>query len=134
MLQWYSIGRILYDITILLIKISILLQYLRIFVPDRKSNMRLFVAIQVAMWSVFIFYFAVTTFNIVTCTPREKMWNPLIEDGRCFNRDAIDRTTGIFNCLSDFAILILPMVPIFKLQLPLKKKIMMVTIFATGVW
>lgn len=42
--------------------------------------------------------------------------------------------SGIFNVLSDFAILILPIVPIWKLQLPFKKKILMIAIFSTGLW
>lgn len=42
--------------------------------------------------------------------------------------------TGIFNGISDFAILILFMIAIWKLQTPFKKTIMMIAIFATGVW
>ncbi|KAL8658300.1 MAG: hypothetical protein Q9226_001116 [Calogaya cf. arnoldii] len=84
------------------------------------------------MWCVIIFYFVDTIFMIIMCLPREKIWNKLEPEGHCFNSHAAYMATGIFNVLSDFAILILPMVPIWKLQLPLRKKIMMLAVFATG--
>ena len=96
--------------------------------------MSLFVAIQIVIWSNFVFYFTDFIFEITACTPREKIWNRLITTGHCRNTHAMYMASGIFNVLSDFAILILPIVPIWKLQLPFKKKILMIAIFSTGLW
>ncbi|ERF70422.1 hypothetical protein EPUS_04700 [Endocarpon pusillum Z07020] len=131
---WVNITTILYGVVVFLIKLSILLQYLRIFVPNRKANMPLFVAIQTVIWSNFIFYFTDFIFQVTACTPREKFWNLLITTGHCRNTYAMYMASGIFNVLSDFAILILPIVPIWKLQLPFKRKILMIAIFSTGLW
>lgn len=135
MIQWINITRILYGIIVCLIKLSILLQIQRIFVPNRSSNLPLFVAIQSIMWSILFFYFGDTIFKIATCNPRERLWNSLMKQGHCYN--SVNRTimaTGIFNVVSDFSILFVPMVPIWNLQLPLKKKIQIFAIFATGTW
>ncbi|KAL8860206.1 MAG: hypothetical protein Q9178_003470 [Gyalolechia marmorata] len=132
LLYWLNISGILYGIIVALIKVAILLQYLRIFVPHRKGNLPLFVSIHVVMWCVILFYFVDTIFMIIMCLPREKIWNKLEPEGHCFNSHAAYMATGIFNVLSDFAILILPMVPIWKLQLPMRKKIMMLAVFTTG--
>ena len=133
-LQWINVSAILYGIIVFLIKLSILLQYLRIFVPSRKGNELLFVAIQTLIWSSFIFYFVESIFAVVICTPREKIWNPLMTTGYCFDGDATYMASGMFNVVSDFAILILPILPILRLQLPLKRKLMMLAVFATGAW
>jgi hypothetical protein len=68
------------------------------------------------------------------CSPQERVWNKLITTGHCFDWQAKYMATGIFNVISDFEILILFMIVIWKLQTPFKKKIMMIAIFATGVW
>jgi hypothetical protein len=49
---------IVYGIAIAVIKLSILLQYPKIFVPNRKSNMRLFVCSQSLIWGNLAFYTA----------------------------------------------------------------------------
>ena len=133
-LQWVNVTTILYAITICLIKQSILLQYLRIFVPHRKGNLTLFVIIHALMWSISIYYLFSTIFEIAMCTPRKKIWNPMMETGHCFNANANYLASGIFNIVSDFAILIVPMIPICKLQMPLRRKIMMIALFALGLW
>lgn len=95
--------------------------------------MSLFIATHTVIWSLFIFYFVNTIFGIVLCSPREKIWNLLITTGHCFNTNAPAEATGIFNIISDLAILLLPVVPIWKLKMPLKKKLMIAAIFATGI-
>ncbi|KAL8819728.1 MAG: hypothetical protein Q9223_001916 [Gallowayella weberi] len=121
-----------YAIIVAFIKVAILLQCLRIFVPHRRGNLPLFVSIHVLMWCNVMFYIFHVIFMTIMCLPREKIWNKLEPEGHCFNTYAASIASGIFNVLSDFAILILPMVPISKLQLPMRKKIMMLAVFGTG--
>ncbi|MCJ1449718.1 hypothetical protein MMC28_000046 [Mycoblastus sanguinarius] len=132
MLYWVNIVSIVYGPTLFSIKLSILLQYLRIFVPDRKGNMPMYIAVHVCIWSIFGFYLIITLAQIAACQPREKIWDPLMTTGHCFSQDAINESTGIFNIISDFAILILPMPSLWKLQLPSKQKVLVSSIFATG--
>ena len=77
-------------------------------------------------------YLVAAIFAIVQCTPREKIWNPLMTTGYCIDTSAAYLSTAIFNVITDFAILILPMPSLWKLQMPLKRKILTTAIFATG--
>ena len=114
------------------IKLSILLQYLRIFVPTRKGNMFVYVGVHLCIWTNLLFYLFHTVFEIAACTPRKEIWDPLIKTRHCYNTGAVLQASGLFNIVSDFAILILPMPCVWRLCLPLKKKILMTMIFATG--
>ncbi|KAG8531295.1 uncharacterized protein KY384_002923 [Bacidia gigantensis] len=70
---------------------------------------------------------------MLECIPREKIWNPLITTGHCIDLKPTIIATGIFNIVSDFMILALPMVPIYKLQRPFKKKLRPIAVFAAGI-
>ena len=94
--------------------------------------MFIYVGVHLSIWSNLIFYLVEVIFEIALCTPREKIWNPLMQGGHCFSTNANFQASGIFNVISDFAILILPMPCVWKLRMPLKKKVLMTVIFATG--
>lgn len=130
--KWVNISAVVYGFVVFFIKLSILLQYLRIFAPTRKGNMFIYVGVHLCIWTNLIFYLLETVFEIATCSPRKKIWDPLITTGHCFSVNATFQSTGVFNVISDFAILILPMRSVWRLRLPLKKKILMTTVFATG--
>lgn len=100
--------------------------------PSRKANMGMFIAVHSVIVAIFIFYFVDTFFNIFICRPREKYWNRLMTTGSCYNLDASMQATGLFNVLSDFAILVLPIHSIWKLQVPLRRKLGILAVFATG--
>ena len=94
--------------------------------------MFLYVGVQICIWTSLLFYFVVAVFEIFICTPREKIWNPLMTTGHCFDEKAIFQATGIFNVLSDFAILFLPIPSVWRLKVPLKKKIGIISVFSAG--
>lgn len=132
MLYWENVVAITYAIPIAFVKLSILLQYLRIFVHSKQENKPLFIAIHACIWSLVVFYLVDTIFMIFLCSPREKIWNPLLETGHCFDESAPYKASGVFNVLSDFAILIVPMPTLWSLQMSLKKKLLVMGVFATG--
>lgn len=132
LLYWVNASYIIYCLMVFFTKLSILLQYLRIFAPTRKGNMFIYVGVHLCIWSNLICYLVLTVFAITLCTPRRKIWNPLMTTGHCFSIDAIYQFSGVFNVISDFAILILPMPCVWRLRLSLKKKILLTMIFATG--
>jgi large subunit ribosomal protein L36e len=80
---------------------------------------------------IFLFYVIDTGFNIFMCRPREKYWNRL-KTGSCYDWDASMLGTGFFNVFSDFALLLLPVRSIWKLHVPIKKKLGVLAVFATG--
>ena len=131
--QWSNVGVTMYCVVVGLVKVSILLQYLRIFVPCRKTNIPLSITIHALIWSTTLFYFIMALTAINECTPRKKIWNPLMVSGHCLDTNAGYRATGLFNVFTDFAILIVPIVPLWKLQMSLSKKFRITAVFACGI-
>lgn len=119
---------IIYGPTIFLAKLSILLLYFRIFVTAKRTT---FYAIHFIIWFNLLFYLANLPTEIWTCLPREKIWDPTV-DGKCLDNDAILVCGGIVNVVTDFVILLIPLVLIGRLQMPRAKKIGISAVFATG--
>ena len=93
----------------------------------------MFAAIQFWIWTIVLFYLIDTFREIFKCSPREKIWNKLLSGGHCLDSDAGFRASGIFNVISDFALLSIPMAALWRLQVPFKKKLLTMGIFAMGV-
>ena len=132
MCQWMYIANIIYGPTLFLIKSTILLQYLRVFVPNRKMNMGMFIAIYAAIGTLFTFYLILTAFYIFMCHPRKKFWTVWVR-GSCYNIDASLKAPALFNVFSNIYILLLPIPSIRKLQVVTKRKIGILVVLAAGV-
>ena len=122
---------ILYSPTLLLIKESILLQYLRVFVPYRKDNSLLYWTIMALMWIVFMFYSSLFLVSIFGCWPRSKISNPLVP-GKCVDANMVYLVGGCFNMITDILILCVPISPVWRLQLQRKRKVLLIAVFGTG--
>lgn len=131
-LQYVRIVNIVYPIEIFLVKVAILLQYLRVFVPHKTRNL-MFWACHAFIWVNFIFFFVATFLMIFTCRPAKKFWNPWIE-GSCIDGVKTYAFASAFNATFDLLILILPQPIIWSLQMTLKKKIALSAVFLVGVW
>jgi hypothetical protein len=123
-----NVLEVFYNPLIFLTKLSILLQYQRIFCPHRNGIFRL-------IWALIIFnllfYIAVMIPQILACSPREKIWHPLIP-GKCLDLASILIAGAVVNIISDFSILILPIYSVWQLQLNTARKIGVSSVFATG--
>ena len=130
-LQYIRIVAAVYCIEIFLVKVAILLQYLRVFVP--KSRNLMFWACHALIWLHFIFY-SISFFLVVfACRPVRKNWNPWIE-GSCIDIGLLNVFVSVFNAASDLLILILPQPLIWKLQITLRTKILLSAVFLIGIW
>lgn len=132
-LQSGQVARILYCIDMFLIKLAILLQLLRVFVPHKRNAM--FWTCHALIWLNFFYYTIYIFLAIFYCNPIKKGWSqrvyPSIQ-GSCLNLRAIYLTGTAINAASDLSILILPQFVIWHLQLSLKKKIEFCLIFLIG--
>lgn len=131
--QYFYIGQILYAPTIFLVKAAILLQYLGLLAPTKSSNNLLYYSARVIIATTGVYYTITTCVTIFACSPLEKIWNPLIERGHCLNNNMGVLITCIFNIVSDIIILLLPARSVWRLQIPRRKKIPIVSLFAIGV-
>lgn len=110
-------------------KLAILLQYLRIFVPNKQSKTYRFT--QLLIWTNFIFYVVLGFCAAFMCSPRERIWNPLVP-GKCLSLAGILIAGGVINIFSDFCVLALPLTSIWQLQMATRHKIGISAVFAVG--
>ncbi|OKL59074.1 hypothetical protein UA08_05854 [Talaromyces atroroseus] len=113
-----------------LAKASLLFHLQGIFAPLKSGAV--FIAIQVLIWANLAFYTAIFIAVIFMCSPQEKIWDSSITSGHCLNRNAEILAAGIFNCVSDVFIFVLPLWAIWHLHLSLKHKLGVSGVFLTG--
>jgi hypothetical protein len=85
----------------------------------------------ILIWANLLLYIALSAVIVFMCTPREKIWHPMIE-GRCISRIGAMSATSALNIASDASILIIPLFGISRLHLPLRKKLCVSAVFAVG--
>lgn len=139
---------IIYDPTIVLVKISILLQYVTVFVAHRRNLLHYL--IHVLIWANVAFYIAITfsyifsvsppskpdvdTTRLLTqrqCSPRRKLWIPSTP-GHCNDEYGRGVFSGSINVASDFLIFILPLPTLLRLQMPMNKRLRLLFVFGFG--
>lgn len=112
-------------------KTAILLEWIRIFVPQRTRNMFFLICCSMIIINCGLYTAGILSTNF-GCTPRDKLWYTWLP-GKCINRKALDVCSSVFNLICDFAILLLPQKVIWNLQLRAKRKIGISVIFSVGV-
>ena len=122
---------IVYCITALSTKVAILLQIQHIFITSRKSIR--FLLVQLVIWINALWYFINIFLNAFPCTPRAKIWDPLLPGHCSISYNVVDYISCIFNMVSDLFILVLPIMWVWKLQMPRKRKFGVSLIFASGI-
>ena len=150
--QLSYIGVIIYGPIIVTVKISILLQYITLFVTHRGSAFHY--TVYCVIWINVIFYTIISLLdafgvsnNVLLpllsisriredtygrkCNPRQKYLEPTIP-GHCFGRKQLGVVTSVINIFSDFSILILPLPLIWRLQMSWAKKARVTAVFGVG--
>ena len=121
--------QIVYGPSILFTKLAILLLYRRVFLVHKGNNFdwitRGFMVILVA------YYTALTLVKIFECTPREKIWYTKIE-GTCVNKSALLNSSGLFNTITDFMLLFIPIRSVWQLKMSTSRKWAIVSVFTLG--
>jgi hypothetical protein len=113
--------------SLMCIKLSILLFYLRLF-PSRKfayfayANMAYTIAWAISTWIV----------NLTTCTPIAYFYDKTIPNGHCRNQAISGSINGSLSLFGDIMILILPIPMVLRLQIDLRRKIALLGIFLLG--
>ncbi|KAK8926688.1 hypothetical protein VCV18_003149 [Metarhizium anisopliae] len=113
-------------------KYFVCIQLKRIFSPRRSSGGAVRWALNgliaaTIMYSIACFF----TFTF-QCIPRDKIWNPEVA-GKCIDNSAGVLSAGLINLLLDLGILVVPVWAIWHLQMPLKRKIGAMSVFAIGI-
>lgn len=130
--KWIYVGQSLYTPALFLAKTAILLQYLRWFAPQKVLDPFMWYSARVIIVVAAVYYSISVLITTFACSPREAIWNPLINDSTCLDTSNLVLFTCIFNITSDWIILLLPARAVCKLQIPTRSKIRIVLLFAIG--
>ena len=80
-----------------------------------------------------LFYTAFLLVGAISCTPRSgETWIVAVVSKRCGRNLTLGYVIAAFNVLSDFYLLAIPVPVVWKLQLPLRRKVGVSAIFMTG--
>ena len=120
--------QIFWSTQILLVKLSILCLYLRIF-PSRSFRLTVYITIGILVGTFFPLVFMAA----FQCLPIEAIWNIDIKHAKCLNLENIALASGAINMLTELIILILPMPVVRSLHLSTKRRIRLYVLFGAGV-
>lgn len=130
-MKWFNIASIHYGITICITKLAILLLYRRAFSPYSRSVFDIICKGLIAL--LILFYIATNLTKIWECVPRAKIWDPSIP-GHCIDTPTLLNTSGIFNTVTDFILVLLPVRAVWNMNMNLRKKALVVLAFTFGLW
>ena len=115
--------------TLLFSKVSILLFYKRLFGVQKYFRWALYITMAFVVAYCGICSLAV----IFKCYPMAASWSTKPHpDAHCLNMTVLHNVIGAFNVVSDVLILLLPFPILWRLQMPLAKKLGTSAIIATG--
>ncbi|KAF7538493.1 hypothetical protein G7054_g2885 [Neopestalotiopsis clavispora] len=120
-----------YSATMPLIKVAILLDWCRIFVPDRTRSVfwwtcMTLVALQVS-WGI-----ACIILLNLQCIPHQAIWEFYLPS-KCFKLPKVMLTSASVQVFTDFVMILLPQRIIWSLHLNWRRKIGMSLVFGTGI-
>ncbi|KAF2866059.1 hypothetical protein BDV95DRAFT_210963 [Massariosphaeria phaeospora] len=104
---YYNIGSLAYILSMLFLKTAILLQCIRVLVPTGTRNAA-FYLYHALLAANIIFYIVSAFIELFSCSPRAKLWDPTIVEGKCVGDITAKRVvSGVINMLTDFVVLVL---------------------------
>ncbi|KAH6988351.1 hypothetical protein EDB80DRAFT_654432 [Ilyonectria destructans] len=119
---------VVYNIAMCPVKISILLQYRRVFAVRFMQLITFYAVIFMSAWTVTLCFLLT-----LVCLPVAKFWDSTIP-GQCLDSLTIWYVLAGFNLATDLAIFFLPLPVIRSLQLPQKQKVMLIAVFGLGLF
>ncbi|KAK2042612.1 hypothetical protein LZ31DRAFT_555905 [Colletotrichum somersetense] len=122
----FYVSIILYNIATTVVKLSILLQYRRIFANDLMQKMTTWGLAFMTAWTIMLCFLLP-----MMCLPVAAFWDSTVK-GRCIDLLASWYTMAAVNIVADFFIFSLPIPVINSLQLPRRQKRMLIFVFGLG--
>jgi hypothetical protein len=128
--QLFAIVVNLYPPTIALIKISMLLLYLRLFPSTTLRVATITILTLTALWGL-----VYTLINIFICSPRSYAWTQWDgeHEGKCMDQQAILMSHAIINIVLDVVVIGLPLPTLLRLKLGWNKKVGVCVMFVIGI-
>ncbi|KAI9046858.1 hypothetical protein LZ554_008937 [Drepanopeziza brunnea f. sp. 'monogermtubi'] len=125
-LRYLWVAILFYGIALVFVKLSIVLQYLRVFLSRRTRYACLWTLLLLSLYGI-----QQISSSIFACVPIASFWDRSIA-GYCINKEAVWFFNSAMNIFTDIVLIILPMPALSTLQLPPKQKFGLILIFALG--
>jgi hypothetical protein len=126
-LKFFWVAQTPYKIVVALNKISVIFLYMRIFIGQRFRWL-CYGALAIVVSSGIATVFA----TVFQCVPIEKSWNKNIQHGTCIDSSSFWLANAVLNISTDVIVLALPIREVAKLQLRLRDKVMLHSLFLLG--
>ena len=134
-MQLFHISVGVYAVIVLPLKVSLILQIRRIFMPHERSIRKR----PTSLWIIdgflalnIIFYLALVLFQLLACRPLAHAWDPLIL-GTCVpNKLVVHIISAAINTASDLIIITMPQPVIWRLTISNKRKWGLSAVFLLG--
>jgi hypothetical protein len=128
--QLSTVVFIMYSISAIVIKLSILLLYRRLFWVRRTARYMVWIGATV----ISLFYVGGIISSLVHCVPRKgEGWLAPSSQHRCGQPELqLSAGQGVFGVISDFYLLMIPMLQVGRLKVPISQKFGIGAVFLTG--
>lgn len=130
--KYLRMASILYAPTIFSIKLSILLQYIQVFMPNKQPRFLYWITILLIGCNA-VAYFVLDIIQIWSCNPIRKSWDPFVTGGWCLDVEALNVSASSVNVASDTVIFLLPQYVIWRLHMPTKQKVAVSLMFLVAI-
>ncbi|KAI1372738.1 hypothetical protein F4677DRAFT_449221 [Hypoxylon crocopeplum] len=118
----------MYAATLGLVKISVILMFMRIFFVNRYKLAAIVVMVFTIVW-----VFLTVLMELLLCRPMEMNWNSRTPGGTCGDQKAGLVAVGILDIINQLAILMLPLPVVLKVGMDMRYKIITACIFGIGI-
>ncbi|KAI1205342.1 uncharacterized protein F4807DRAFT_464819 [Annulohypoxylon truncatum] len=131
-LQIVFMGMNFWVVTMMLVKSSILIEWIRLFAPmDTRTlfhrSCKFLLAFNI------LFYVSILVALNLTCFPYRRIWDKTVP-GSCIDIKIINLVATVINFTLDIAVLLLPQRMIWNLKLSTVKKVGISAVFAVGIF
>ncbi|KAI0169407.1 hypothetical protein GGR52DRAFT_520278 [Hypoxylon sp. FL1284] len=124
----YFLTEIFYSLSIGLVKISIAVMIMRIFVTPTVRIVGICVLVYSVLWIIHPLFT-----GLLVCKPIAMNWNPETPGGSCGNQYIGFGIVAALDIINELCLLILPIPSLLKLHLNRRYKVSLAAVFCTGV-
>lgn len=110
------------------VKVALLYIVIRIFSPDRKKVM----VVYVILGTLLVYYIPCLIMKIFACRPISAYWEGTENGGWCLNQQKVIMADSVISMVSDLCILVLPLPLMWNLHIQRGKKLRVVGLLGAG--
>lgn len=125
--QCIMVFALLWNATTCFTKLSVLLMYMSIFPVRRVILPCQVLGLFIVLWNI-----GGILGGILVCRPFAMNWDQTIPGGKCGNQPMYYMALGIINIIVEVVMLAIPLPVLYKLQMPLRKKMVIIGMFSIG--